>query len=148
MFLLTQVLLVLNVLGCIWFTNRVLDGRFYTLGYDWIMASGGSEDARVIDAKDGITMKAEILARIFPKRTSCTIKYMGGGGGSVTQNFYCVLAPNVLSQYIFLIIWFWYGFLLVVHSINMLSIVGMMCSSTNFRAMYLTRAAGSRKVSI
>lgn len=140
--------MILNVLGCVWFTNKVLDGRFRTLGYDWVMAEGGAEYAQVVDAKDGMTMRTEILARIFPKRTSCTITYMGGGGGIHTQNFYCVLAPNVLSQYVFLIMWFWYGFLLICHSINMFLIIGMMCSSTNIRAMYLTRAVGSRKVSI
>ena len=72
MFILTQVLLVLNVLGCIWFTNRVLDGRFYTLGYDWIMASGGSEDARVIDAHLN-RMEIQIVSHTAGKNSSSTI---------------------------------------------------------------------------
>ena len=140
-----QVLLILNVLGCVWFTNKVLDGKFYTLGLQWILANGVGFST-VVKILDGNLTKSAILTRIFPKRTSCAIKYMGGGGGTHEQHFYCVLAPNVLSQYIFLILWFWYGFLLIIHLINLFLVIGMMCNSANLRAIYLTRAVGSRKV--
>ena len=140
-------LLILNDLGCVWFTNTVLDGNFYKLGVDYIMADATPENS-LINAKDSEFTRLETLARIFPLRAACTVEFKGTGGELDVWRFLCVLGPNVLSRYIFLILWFWYGALLICSFLNVCKIIGMIFNLSKVRASYLMGAVGSTKVSI
>ena len=141
-------MLVLNVLVCIWFNNLVLDNDFYTLGVNWANAPFGNNTVNNLDNPDGEMNKAEVLYKPFPRRASCKVRYYGTGGSWVpdTHNYFCVLAPNVISQYIFLILWFWYGFLLFINTVNLLRTLLMVLRFTIIRNLYLMRAIGSTKV--
>ena len=129
-----QIFLVFVVLICIWFSNRVLDGKFYSLGINWIMAP-----------QYNVTRNAT-LARVFPLESRCLVKVYGTGGTPEHHNFKCILAPNSITQYVFLLMWFWYSTLLIINFVNVLLIIAMMTQSYRVRAMYLIRAVGSRKV--
>ena len=118
-----------------WFTNLVIDGQFLFLGFNW-MFSSKFED------------KKKVLARIFPLESNCEVKIMGSGAGEDTTHFKCLLPPNVLLQYIILVLWFWYAMLLVVNVLNLALIISMLLNSAKVRSMYLMRAVGSRKVNI
>lgn len=127
-------LLVLNVIICIWFTNIVLDGRFVSLGFYWI-----------ISPKYDIP-RSTVLSTVFPLSSHCGVQIMGTGGSLETYNFKCLLPPNVMLQYFILIMWFWYGMLLFVNSINLLLVICMVAQSAKIRGLYLIRAVGSKKV--
>ena len=124
----------MNVMFCIWFTNIVLDGRFVSLGVHWITSP-----------KFGID-RSKVLSAVFPLASRCTVKIGGTGSGLDTHNFKCLLPPNVMLQYFILIMWFWYGMLLFVNSINLLLVICMLANSAKIRGLYLIRAVGSRKV--
>ena len=90
--------------------------------------------------------KKKVLARIFPLESNCNVTITGTGAGEDITNFKCLLPPNVLLQYIILVLWFWYAMLLVVNVVNLALIISMLLNSAKVRSMYLMRAVGSRKV--
>ena len=102
-------------------------------GINWIIA-------------DNPLNRSSILSYVFPKQSRCLIPTYGTGGGLQYHNMKCIVASNSITQYIFLIMWFWYAALLVINSVNVLINILMMGPSYNVRALYLTRAVGSRKV--
>ena len=141
-------MVVLIILACVWFNNLVLDKNFYTLGLDWASAPFGNNTINNLDNPDGAMNKAEVLYKSFPRRASCKVRYYGTGGSWVpdTHNYFCILAPNVISQYIFLILWFWYGFLLLINTLNFLRTLLMVLRFATVRNLYLMGVIGSRKV--
>ena len=58
----------------------------------------------------------------------------------------CVLAPNALTEKIFVILWFWYGLLALITGLNLLLIISMVFPSAFIRKWYLARAVHSKKV--
>ena len=138
-------MLVLNVLVVFWFNNLVLDGGFLNLGLRWANAKGGHE-IRVADLEGEKMNKAEVLYRMFPRRAECTAKIIGEGGGPENYHSYCVLAPNSLSQYVFLILWFWYLVLLIINGLNLVRNILMVLRIGILREAYLMRVVGSTKV--
>ena len=138
-------MLVLNVLVVFWFNNLVLDGEFLTLGLRWASAKGGHE-INVAEIEGEKMNKAEILYKMFPRRAECTVKYVGSGGKNNEHPFYCILAPNSLSQYVFLILWFWYLVLLVINGLNLVRNILMVLRIGILREAYLMRVVGSTRV--
>ena len=124
----------------------MLDGDFLTLGLRWANAKGGHK-IREADFEGEKMNKAEILYRMFPRRAECTVKVIGEGGGVENHNFYCILAPNSLSQYVFLILWFLYLVLLIINGLNLVRNVLMVLRIGILREAYLMRVVGSTKVS-
>ena len=90
--------------------------------------------------------KAEVLYRTFPRRASCEISFYGTGTAKQTFNYFCVLAPNVLSQYVFLVLWFWYVILIIINFINLCLVGLMLLRVSAIRNMYLMRVIGSREL--
>ena len=50
----------------------------------------------------------------FLLQTSCTQAEGGSGGDPSTDNARCLLNQNIVNQYIFLILWFWFAALSVI----------------------------------
>ena len=92
--------------------------------------------------------KNQALAQIFPLESNCNIRIGATGGKDDERNMKCLLPPNVLLQYIIVIIWFWYAMLLVVNVLNLALVVSMLLNSARVRSMYLLRAVGNRKVNV
>ena len=92
------------------------------------------------------TSAKEYLEYIFPRTASCDFKHGGITGGPDSKNHLCVLAPNALSEKIFVILWFWYIMLFLITSLNLILIISMMFPSSSIRKLYLTRAVLTRKV--
>ena len=143
-------MLVSNVLGCIWFTNRVMDEKFFLLGHKWVKSSIVWERETVNHTWNigwnPAHARGAVLAKVFPLESNCMVKVSGTTGELETYNLKCLLPPNAYLQYIFLILWFWYAMLLLVNFVNLLIVVMMMANSAWVRSIYLTRAIGSRKV--
>ena len=77
---------------------------------------------------------------------TCNFKSFGLAGGQNLENHLCVLAPNALSEKIFVILWFWYGLLALITGLNLLLITSMMFPSAFIRKWYLARAVQTKKV--
>ena len=121
------------VLVCFGFSNAVLDGKFINYGSSWVSPPNGTE-------------RGLVLLNVFPNLSRCVYHIRGTGGGVEDHNLKCLLAPNSVTRYVFLIMWFWYVSLVVINSLNVLLNVGMMGHSYRLRVLYLKRAMGSKKV--
>ena len=44
---------------------------------------------------------------MFPRLTRCVFDYYGAAGGVNNRDYVCVLAPNIISEKIFIFLWFW-----------------------------------------
>ena len=89
-----------------------------------------------------------MLNLLFPRTAACDFNHYGMPGLPQNHNLICVLAPNALSEKIFVILWFWYLLLALITSLNLLLILSMMFPSAYIRKMYLARAVKTRKVRI
>ena len=152
---------MINVLVAFWFNNLVLDGDFAFLGWNWAIAPNGvlsydfkSTAPAFNNFYNGTKLnKEELLYMTFPRRAECQV-HTGGSGGSTSAknvqrtNYYCILGPNSLSQYLFVFLWFWYATLLIINVLNLLRIIFMIFRVGAFRNVYLMSAVGSYKVLI
>lgn len=72
---------------------------------------------------------------LFPKMVACEIKRWGPSGLE-EENGMCVLAPNVINQYFFLITWWALMILLTTNSLNiLLSIVRLLFTYGSYQRM-------------
>ena len=116
------------------FANSVLDGKFLTLGSKWLSPPDGMNRSTILD-------------EIFPLVSRCHVNIWGEGSKLETINLKCILSPNAITRYVFLIMWFLFVILLVINPLNVLLNIGMMGHSYRLRVLYLKRAMGSTKVS-
>lgn len=94
--------------GCFILTAEMFSiGDFKTYGTEWIEMM-----------KVGQNYTTEVKDKLFPKMVACEVKRWGASGIEEEQGM-CVLAPNVINQYLFLILWFC---LVFVMACNILSI--------------------------
>jgi hypothetical protein len=78
--------------------------------------------------------------------TKCEFLTFGTGGHMTSEEYLCVLAPNVISEKIFTFLWFWYILLAVITFVNIILVISMAAKSSRIRMFYLTRLAWTRKV--
>ena len=132
--------------------NSLLDGDFLWLGPKWAAAPAGTVDVNSGSSWNSfngeIMNKGEVLYRTFPRRAECKVNWRGTSGGLETTNFYCILPMNAVSQYIFLILWFWYTIILIINFLNLIRVVLMSLKIGKLRSLYLTTAVFSRKVRV
>jgi hypothetical protein len=138
-YIFSQAMNLVVVIFCIYFTNSFLDHTFNDLGYKWMEAYLRTDEAKGLRAR-------EFLEMIFPRMASCDFKSFGFSGQVNKGNYICVLAPNALSEKIFVILWFWYGLLALITGLNLLLIISMVFPSAFIRKWYLARAVHSKKV--
>ena len=150
-------MLITNIFVAFWFNNLVLDGDFAWLGWNWAIAPNGiisyddkkfySMSSQIGEA-DGKLNKEELLFQTFPRRAECEVKWFGSSGNLNKKNYICILGPNSLSQYLFLLLWFWYALLLIINTLNLLRITLMIFRVGRVRNAYLMSATGTSKVII
>jgi len=119
-------------------TDRFLDGQFNTLGFHWAKAG--------LQGLKGRTSAYNVLYRVFPRVTKCEFQKFGAGGDLDVHDYLCVLAPNILSEKIFVFLWFWYGLLLFVGVLNLLTILLMAIKTVRIRSLFMMRAVFSGKI--
>ena len=88
----------------------------------------------------------ELLDIIFPRLSTCNFKSGALSGGNNEHSYLCVLAPNALTEKIFVILWFWYGLVALITSINLITIICMSFNSSFIRNWFLSRAANTTRV--
>ncbi len=73
---------------------------------------------------------------------------MGVGGGQRFDDFLCVLAPNIISEKIFVFLWFWYLLLAVVAVFNVVFVGLMAAPNATIRKWLMVRVVFSKRVSV
>lgn len=91
---------LVNLLLQIFLTNEFLAGEFYTLGFKFM--------------EDDFSGRMDILDTIFPKMTKCDFYKYGQSGSIQRHDALCVMALNVVHEKIYVILWFWFGVMLIV----------------------------------
>jgi len=102
-FALCEFLNFLNVLLQIYFLNFFLGGVFTTYGSDVIAMSQEDPDKR-----------NDPMDRVFPKVAKCTYRYYGGSGTIQNADGQCILSLNIISEKIYIVVWFWFISLAIV----------------------------------
>ena len=148
-------MLITNIFVAFWFNNLVLDGDFAWLGWKWAIAPNGvisyNTEANYVmtsDIEQGTMNKEELLFQSFPRRAECEVGWQGSAAGIQRKNYVCILGPNSLSQYLFLLLWFFYALLLIINVLNLVRIFLMIFRVGIVRNTYLMSATGTNKVLI
>ena len=88
-------------------TNTFLNYKFELYGWKVVQYYRHSQQERN-DPELGLRNP---MCTVFPTVTSCTIPNVGAAGVAQYHNGLCVLTQNIISEKIYLILWFWYAFL-------------------------------------
>ncbi|CAL1273517.1 unnamed protein product [Larinioides sclopetarius] len=85
------------------FLDGVFDNEFFSFGFE-VMSH----------YQKNLPSRTDPMLRMFPRITSCTYRYFGGGGKIRSESVLCVLAVNVMNEKIFLFLWFWFMVLSII----------------------------------
>lgn len=127
-----EVLNFINVIGQIYFIDRFLGYQFTTYG-SRVVAFSEQEFGSRHDPMD----------EVFPKVTKCTFHKFGASGSKEKFDGLCVLPLNIVSEKIFIFLWFW---LIIVAMISGLGLIYRMTTFTPWMRRMLLRTK-SRLVS-
>merc|ERR1712080_25938 len=125
---------LLNVIINIILLDIFIDGQFLSLGSRWMSFSGREDD--------------QLLTRIFPRMVMCQWRQFGSGGHQEIQNHICMLATNVVTEKLFIFLWFWLNFLLVLSAISFVYFSLLLFSGServrNYFLMFAVRVKPSK----
>ncbi len=62
--------------------------------------------------------RVDPMSKVFPKMTKCTFHKYGGSGTLQVVDAMCVLGMNILSEKIYIFLWFWFILLAVITGIQ------------------------------
>jgi len=93
---LSDLLLLINVVGNIYFIDTFLDGEFSTYG---------AQVARFVN--EDPSLRTDPMTRVFPRLTKCIYKKFGASGSIQTHDALCLLPINVINEKIYVFLWFW-----------------------------------------
>ena len=114
---------------CIVITDDFLDDNFHKLGSRWFWNW----------YKYDLKTASLDVETIFPRMASCNFKTGGMAGVPDLSNLLCVLAPNALSEKIFIFLWFWYHILFIIIGVNLVFVIGMLFKARSVRKLYVKR---------
>lgn len=93
---------LVNLLIQMWVTNRLLDDAFLTYGPQQLV---GLLQQKPFERTDK-------LSRLFPTVTACHLHTGGVAFGREQKDILCILPINMLSEKIYIVLWFWFLILL------------------------------------
>ena len=120
-YLFCQFLNLINVVFNIWLLDTFIEGHFLDLGWKWI--NGGVND--------------RFLKNIFPRMTLCDWNTFGTAGHVQSTQYMCLLATNIVTEKVFVFLWFWLLILLILSSGVILYYCMMLFSRSNQMRNYL-----------
>ncbi|XP_043203825.1 innexin inx2-like [Amphibalanus amphitrite] len=94
-FVICDALNIVNVIFNIVFTNRFLNGEFYSYG------------SRCWEYFNNVNATVSPMSETFPKLTKCTFQKFGVSGTVQKLDAICVLALNIFNEKVYLVLWFW-----------------------------------------
>ncbi|XP_059098650.1 innexin inx2-like isoform X1 [Tigriopus californicus] len=98
----------LNVMAQIYFTNLFLGGIFFMYGTNFSYGHSGVNEASSF----------EDIA--FPKMSRCVLHVFGPSGTKQIIDALCVLPLNILHDKVYLVLWYWYGVLVLITLCNLI----------------------------
>lgn len=101
-FIFCEIMYFIHLIFQMWFTNIFLGGYFFSLGLQWLSYSHMDEDN-----------KNDPLIRTFPRLTKCSFHKYGFSGTIEVHDVMCFLPINIVNEKIYVILWFWFGFLFI-----------------------------------
>ena len=109
-FIFCELLNLISVLICICICDKLLGGKFWSYGSDYMEFSQTESDSQ-----------ANPMCHLFPTEVSCDVGSgaITGGGNVDNKNVLCILSNNLFNQYYFFILWIWWTLLII------LSILGL-----------------------
>lgn len=106
-FFFCEFLYYIHLIMQMWFVNIFLSGQFLRLGYEWLLhSSDGGQDP---------------LIRVFPRFTKCTFHKYGYSGSLEASDALCFLSLNIVNEKIYVVLWFWFGFLFIITSLGLIN---------------------------
>jgi len=126
-FFICEVLNFINVVVQMLFLNYFFEDEFRTYGLDVFRFI-------VMDPKE----RGDPMSRIFPKVTKCTFEKYGTSGTIQKFDGLCLLPLNVVNEKIYVFLWFWFLFIAVLSSFNLVYRTAVVISS-KFRLLLLRR---------
>jgi len=112
---------------CQWFiTNRFLKYQFIRYGPAVIHYYNLPPEER------SLTQGFNPMCEAFPRIASCNYVRYGTGGMQEVRSAICILGLNMINDKIFLVLWFWYGFL-TIFGVSRLIYRIVQCSSSKLR---------------
>ena len=116
-FFICECLNMANVVAQIFITDAFLGGEFLKYGIEVIQFPMVNPEERV-----------DPMSKVFPKMTKCTFHKYGSSGTIQRLDALCVLGMNVMSEKIYIFLWFWFlvlagitGFNLLVRALQLFS---------------------------
>ena len=70
------------------------------------------------------------MSRVFPRVTKCTFHKYGGSGTIQNLDALCILGMNILSEKIYVFLWFWLIILATVTGLNIIHRAFQLCFPT------------------
>jgi len=92
------------------------------------------------------------MCNIFPTVVSCDFLSVGGSGGKQTFNGLCLLSQNIVNQWIFLILYFWYILLFVfsafyvLYRVSIIAVPQLRCIALKLKIRQGVRKATVERV--
>ncbi len=106
-FFVCEFLNLVNVVAQIFITDAFLGGEFTKYGVEVISFSSANPEDRV-----------DPMSRVFPKMTKCIFHMFGASGTIQRMDALCVLGMNVMSEKIYIFLWFWFILLAIITAFN------------------------------
>ncbi|KAG7178197.1 innexin inx2-like [Homarus americanus] len=107
-FIFCEILNFINIIGQIYFTDRFLGYEFTTYG------------SRVVDfSEQQLGSRHDPMDEVFPKVAKCTFTKFGASATREKFDGLCVLPLNVVSEKIFIFLWFWFIIVAVFSAVGL-----------------------------
>eukprot|EP00095_Tigriopus_kingsejongensis_P004950 maker-scaffold969_size75217-snap-gene-0.12 protein:Tk04950 transcript:maker-scaffold969_size75217-snap-gene-0.12-mRNA-1 annotation:"hypothetical protein DAPPUDRAFT_303790" len=109
----------LNLINVIWqiiFTDIFLAGEFRMYGISALSFVLQDPEDRV-----------DPMSLVFPKMTKCIFHKYGGSGTIMRFDALCVLGMNILSEKVFIFLWFWYIILALITIVGIIQRLLQVC---------------------
>lgn len=91
-----DILNFINTVGQMYFINLFLGGVFLTYGTDVLYWADTDPESRT-----------DPLVEVFPRLAKCTFYKYGSSGTIESHDALCLLALNIISEKIYVFLWFW-----------------------------------------
>jgi len=123
----------INVIIQLVLTDKFLGGSFSNYG---LQAAQWSD----MEAED----RVDPMYKVFPRMTKCKFHKYGSSGTIEKVDAMCVLGMNIINEKIFVFLWFWYVFLAIMNSLNLLVRMGEICVPSMRRRLIQLEEFGTR----
>ncbi|GIY16822.1 innexin shaking-B [Caerostris extrusa] len=108
-----------NVVGQMYLLDKFFDGRFKTFGIRVVQFSRTQKQFTTY-SNTTLSSKWDPKIMLFPRVTKCIFRRYGKTSNIETYDALCIMTLNIISEKLFIFLWFWLVILAALSSINLL----------------------------